>query len=343
MHGIGKNIVAVVICLLAGMVFSVRAQEIQFSQFYANPMYLNPAFAGNTIQDRFAMNYRNQWGKVPGAFRSFSASYDHNFDMHNGLGAIIVRDAAGSANLNFTSIALNYSYNFIVKRNLSIRAGLGSSYAQRSIDYSKLIFPTQLTEDASAPVLPFNFESRGYFDFSSGFIVYSRSFWAGVSVFHLNKPVQNVTGSTNNLYHLPIFYTTHAGYMIPIKKDSKRRITSSVTGVINYKAQAEWDQLDLGAYFHKDVLVFGTWYRGLPFIKWNPEKNSPQRYINQDALVFMVGLEAKYFRVGYSYDVTISKLAGNTGGSHEISLIYEWAPKKKRLSYRRFLVPCAKF
>ncbi|MGM0478992.1 MAG: type IX secretion system membrane protein PorP/SprF, partial [Bacteroidota bacterium] len=37
---------------------TVRAQDPQFSQFYANPIYLNPAFAGSHGCPRFAANYR---------------------------------------------------------------------------------------------------------------------------------------------------------------------------------------------------------------------------------------------------------------------------------------------
>ncbi|MFM8742085.1 MAG: type IX secretion system membrane protein PorP/SprF, partial [Cytophagales bacterium] len=37
---------------------SVDAQDPQFSQFYAAPLYLNPAFAGSTNQNRVGINYR---------------------------------------------------------------------------------------------------------------------------------------------------------------------------------------------------------------------------------------------------------------------------------------------
>jgi len=47
-----------VLMLVAGE--TVTAQDAQFSQFYAAPLYLNPAFAGSTSQALVGANYRNQ-------------------------------------------------------------------------------------------------------------------------------------------------------------------------------------------------------------------------------------------------------------------------------------------
>lgn len=321
---------------------AVFAQDIQFSQFYASPIYLNPAFAGNTIQDRFAINYRNQWAAIPGGFNSFNFSYDHNFDGKNGLGLIAVKDVAGSTKLSFTSLGLHYSFNYIIKRNLAMRLGLGGEYAQRSIDVNKLIFPSQLNgTNSSVPAYSFN--SEPYTDFSAGAIIYSGQFWAGFAIKHLTQPTQQVSGITSALYAVPRLYSMHGGYQIPIKKTSKRKVVTSVTPIVHYKSQLKWDQVDVGAFYQHKQLALGTWYRGIPFLKRNPDENQPKHYINQDAVVLLVGLYTRDFRIGYSYDITISQLRGNTAGSHEISLIYEWAPKRKKMSYRRFLVPCAKF
>jgi hypothetical protein len=56
------------------VVGSVTAQDPQYSQFYAAPLYLNPAFAGATGQNRIGINYRNQWPAI-----------DANFQYHFGI------------------------------------------------------------------------------------------------------------------------------------------------------------------------------------------------------------------------------------------------------------------
>jgi len=49
------------------------AQDQQFTQFYAVPTAMNPAFAGANLQSRFAMQYRNQWLGIPKGYRSYVA------------------------------------------------------------------------------------------------------------------------------------------------------------------------------------------------------------------------------------------------------------------------------
>ena len=67
-------------------VFELRGQDPHFTQYYANPLYLNPAFAGSDICPRFSMNYRNQFPNF-GAYQTYSASYDQYVDaVKGGLG-----------------------------------------------------------------------------------------------------------------------------------------------------------------------------------------------------------------------------------------------------------------
>ena len=48
----------------------VCAQAPQFSQFYTNPLYQNPALAGDAGTPRLIVNYRNQWPSVGTAFQT---------------------------------------------------------------------------------------------------------------------------------------------------------------------------------------------------------------------------------------------------------------------------------
>ena len=68
-----------IILLLSAMVLlqkQVRAQDPIFSQYYANPIYLNPAFAGTAHCARMTFNYRNQWPALTGQFITTSAAFD---------------------------------------------------------------------------------------------------------------------------------------------------------------------------------------------------------------------------------------------------------------------------
>ena len=317
------------------------AQDVQFSQFYAAPTYLNPAFAGNTINARLAGNYRNQWTSFNGNFVSYTMAYDQNLAHQNsGFGFLLVKDKAGSVDLNYTQLTGNYAYNIYIHRKLAMRLGMGLSYASRSIDQSKFVFASQITNDSQGAI-PYTFNNANYFDVSSGAIIYGWDWWAGVSVNHLFEPNQTTTGG---LYQLPRELSFHSGYTIALTKNIKKKVTSTITPIVHYKLSQQWDQLDLGMYLTKEPLVFGVWYRGLPFVKYNPDKININRYVNQDAVVLLFGFDFSDLKIGYSYDITVSQLSGNTNGSHEISLRYEIASRQQKLSYRRrFLVPCAKF
>ncbi|HQK98508.1 MAG TPA: type IX secretion system membrane protein PorP/SprF, partial [Bacteroidia bacterium] len=72
------------LCLLVGLSLVADAQDPQFTQFYANPLYLNPAFAGSGRCPRVGINYRNQWPALKQTYITTSASYDQHFDALNG-------------------------------------------------------------------------------------------------------------------------------------------------------------------------------------------------------------------------------------------------------------------
>jgi type IX secretion system PorP/SprF family membrane protein len=124
---------------------SVKAQDPQFSQFYAAPLYLNPAFAGSTQQGRVGMNYRNQWPSIDANFTTISAYADFYLEDYNsGLGAIFTRDYANVLGLQNTGFGIQYAYQLKITKNISLRPGVQVSVNSRSIDYTRLIFGDQI-------------------------------------------------------------------------------------------------------------------------------------------------------------------------------------------------------
>jgi hypothetical protein len=53
-----------------------------------------------------------------------------------------------------------------------------------------------------------------------------------------------------------------------------------------------------------------------------------------------VGVKADKFRLGYSYDLTVSRLGnGLTGGSHEVSFQMDLKCRKKAKNFRKISCP----
>ena len=113
------------------------------SQFYANPLYLNPALTGATICPRLIGNYRNQWPAVGNAFITYNASYDQYVDfVHGGVGLLFTADRAGGGNLNTTAISLVYAYKFKITDHLMPVPGFPGVIISATLDYADLSLKT---------------------------------------------------------------------------------------------------------------------------------------------------------------------------------------------------------
>lgn len=307
----------------------VYSQAPQFSQFYAAPLYLAPSFAGATDGSRVVMNYRNQWPQIPGAFVTYSFSFDHYFHNYNsGVGILLFRDQAGSGRLANTRGGLLYSYNFKLDHRWTIRPGLHFLYEDRSIDPSRLIFSDQLSLDgtvASSSHTSVDMDRIGYFDASSSVLVYSHNVWMGLAADNMMMPNQSMTSEGTS--RLPLKFSVFGGYRFSYGGRYAQQVDESISVAALYKNQGKFNQLDVGVYWSKDPISLGLLYRGIPFFN-----NHAHGLLNNDALVIMGGLRTQNLRIGYSYDFTISKLINNTGGAHEISLIYHFnqGPSAKR-------------
>ena len=317
--------------------WSLKAQDPQFSQFYSNPLYLAPSFAGLTDGSRIGANYRNQWPQLPGKFITYTFSYDHWFDQYDsGAGILFMQDQSGSGNLRTTNIGVQYSYDFPVNSEWYMRPGVHFFYTERAIDFDKLVFSDQITPDGQRPTtieIP-PLSRRGGIDFSTSAMVYSEQYWFGIAVDHLLRPNHSLyefEGDEASNAFLPIKYSVFGGTKFSRRGRLIRRLEESLQAAFLYKQQGPFNQLDIGMYWYKSPLVVGAWYRGIPGLSSG----------GQDAAVFLLGYKIDQFNIGYSFDFPISHLLGSTGGSHEISITYSWTsvrvPKKPRM------VPCPEF
>jgi len=314
---------------------ALKAQDPQFTQFYAAPMYLNPAFTGVTYEHRFVANYRNQWPGISKTYQTYMASYDYNMsDINSGIGINVMQDRAGTAGLTHTQFGVNYAYHFKISKFSEIRMGANLSYNMVRLDFNKLRFNDQITTGSGTSIEAANYEALNYMDFAAGALLNSTEYWLGFSAKHLTQPNSSLTGDR---VPLPITTSLHGGYRFIIEQKSKE-LKRYVSPAFNYRHQQKYDQLDIGVYYYHSPLNVGLWYRGLPLKKYAPT------YTSSESIAVLIGFDLTDYnlRMGYSYDLTISKLGvANSMGAHEVTLIYEIAKKKKR--NKRVLVSCPKF
>lgn len=298
------------------------SQDIHFSQYYANPVYLNPAFAGTSVCPRVIMNYRNQWPSVGGTYSSYSVSYDQHVDnLSGGVGLMFVTDNSGEGILNTNMVSGAYSYRLQVNRYFSMKAAFQTSYLQKRLDWDKLTFGDQI--DPRYGFINDTRETRpeelitNNIDFSTGILGYSENVYGGFAVHHLTQPNEGYFVPSK----LPMKITVHMGGVLDLKHHRKRRRIEDPTLSPNilYMKQGDFKEMNYGLYFNKYPLVGGVWYR--------------QGFENPDALIILMGLQTSVVKIGYSYDVTVSKLSNASGGAHEISFAMQFGckPKKKRI------------
>lgn len=317
------------------------AQDPEFSQYYAAPLYLNPAFSGTANDHRFIANYRNQWPATGNGFVTYAFSYDYNLWQYNsGVGVMVMADKAGTAGLKSTQVNLQYAYRVNIANKWVFSSGLNFGLVSRNIDFNKLIFGDQLGFDSNGNLPPStdynNIHSTMYFDFGAGALLYSRKVWLGFSAAHLNTPNQSLMQDNATI---PVKTTIHGGVRLPLYHGmQKRDRTAALAPSFVYKNQGNFDQLDIGTYFLYDPVVVGVWYRGIP-IQQNVKDN-----INQDAVIIIIGFQLEKIELSYSYDLTVSELGPIAGGAHELALKYKLnAPVHIKAKKKERFIPCPTF
>jgi len=315
---------------------STYAQDPHFSQFYANPLYMSPSMAGATDGGRLVLNYRNQWPGIQKTFETYSISFDNFFpSLNSGLGFLLYQDKAGSAGLTTTNFAFQYSYNLVINDDWQVIPGIQFTYGNKSIDFSKLKFGDEMIgTGGSGSWQRLNNEQTNYIDFASSLFLYSSKYWFGLTVDHLAQP--NYT-FLNEEMKMPLKFVFFGGMNIWTERTRAQGVSRSFSLSYRIQQQAKNSQFDLGVYWHNEPLEIGMWYRGLPFLS---DKNNSG--VNQDAIVALLSYNYGSFRVGYSYDVSISGLGWNTKGAHELSLIFEFNQHSGlRLNGKRPAIPCS--
>ena len=210
---------------------SAKAQDPHFSQFFASPLTLNPAFTGKFDGKwRLAANHRDQWPSIPKAYVTTSASVDFPILASKiptgdvfGIGISGLSDASAdnALKLNYGSLSLSYHRALDEDGYNTIGAGFQGTYSSMTIDPSKLTFEDQLTQNGftnpTNDILT-NGNNQSYFDVNAG-LLYSGStngennYYLGVSMYHINRP--KVSFKDKNWY-LSGRVTIHGGGSFPV-------------------------------------------------------------------------------------------------------------------------------
>jgi type IX secretion system PorP/SprF family membrane protein len=335
-----KIVVTIIFCCFLIQGFS---QDPSFSQFYANRIYLNPAFTGLENGISIAGISRMQWTSVDDGYRTygFSAEIQEPY-INSGIGLHVFHNSQGLAALNATSIGLSYSY-LIPLRGHNIHVGMEGSWNQKSIDWNKVVFSDQL-DDVNGNVYATTFiplmDRTTYTDFNMGVLwrfntdlklqkrrLRDLHHSIGLSISHLPALFGSNSGSESfqnlDTKVLPRM-TLHAGSMIPLTyfNGTKNKIMVSP----NFKVDVQGDGL---FHFKENLQVFtyGAYllYQGYYFGALYQNKNVLSHYKNTNAWILAIGAYVKSDKgqttfIGFSYDANLTGVGTAAGGVYEIAV-----------------------
>ncbi len=309
-----------------------------FSQFFAAPMQLNPALTGGTYAPRFFLNYRNQWPSLNNAYITYAASYDQLVpEMRSAFGVSILSDQAGGGLYNTTKVNGAYAYTFKMQ-DLYVKGGLEVGVTQLKLNWNELVFLDQLDPvtgsvdgggnvNPTAEDAPYSF-NKTYADFSAGALIYNKSYYGGVSIKHLNGPDESFFNDFS-ASALPIRWTIHGGAEINLRKNHKKYLEGTfISPNVMYVQQGAFRQALAGAYASTGNVFGGAWYR--------------YSFGNSDAVILLAGMQYYIFKVGYSYDITVSELSAQSNGAHEISVAinFDKDPNVRRKMRAKRYIDC---
>ena len=318
-----KKVIFLLISCLS-VVLITHGQDLHFSQFFNNPLTVNPANTG-FIPDadyRLGASYRTQFSNIlADPYKTISVYGDAQLlrnQIENGwlgLGGFILSDVAGTGGLRSTKIYGSLAYHQMLGNSSLLTAGFNVGWANKRIDQSKLKFPDQFDGkffDGGTPtsvVLTNN--NVSYFDMQAGLNyayfpnenVYIN---AGYSIQHVNKPRETffADDTENGLISM-----RHIGFIDALLKVNDRVIINPNVYYTNQTRASEF-MMGLNANYNLSgeggqiQLLAGIYYR------------------SGDAIIPMVGFEVKHVRFTFSYDATTSSLKNynNLQGASEFNV-----------------------
>lgn len=309
---------------------TLKAQDVQFSQYMNAMHYLNPAIGSISPYPTFHANYRTQFTGLNDPYTSyyFSANTPVTVkgirESHLGsIGINAIQDEAGSIGFRTTIANINLSYRVPLSSDEmhNLYFGLSGGIWQQRFQEGNMITGSQYqgTNEANGTYqLPDNYNEQYISPEINGGLSWSFnpekddqnsdfSLEAGVAFRQINR-VEHAFGSTSTLSRM---YNAHAGATF----HASPRIHITAQALNSYIQGSH--QVIAGAEVHSFILNKHTTI--------TPNYVSAGGYYRfDDAIVPVVALGNDYYRVGFSYDAfrSYQQLSGIPNHTYEIALAF---------------------
>lgn len=286
-------------------------QDPQYTQYMYNMNVVNPAYAGSRGTLSLGLLGRSQWTSVDGAPKSFTFNAHAPLGKKVGVGISVVSDEIGPAKEQ--NIYADFSYTLTTSDVGRLAFGLKGGVTLLDVNLLDVVLPQ--TSSAGDPVFDENINDA-FPNLGAGVFYYTDKWYASFSVPNILKSEHLDKDNINTKASEEVHYFLTGGYVFDLSSTLKFKPSLMFKGVAGAPVSVDinanfllYDRFELGASYRVEDAV---------------------------SLLFNFGVTPD-FRIGYAYDYTISEFSNsNTGGSHEIILLYDVDFSKKNLKSPRF-------
>jgi len=320
---------------------AVIGQETHNSQFYFNPLNLNPSLTGHFDGDwRASVTYRNQWRSIAVPYNTGSVSFDRQFYLYSQKisgGLLYVNDVSGDISLKVNKLYFSGAYHYTINDH-ELHIGIQPGVVMKSINYDKLTFPDQFDMGSGTynGTLPTGENGDGerltYIDLNVGITWNTRigifEPEAGAGLLHLNSPKESFYNNDNRK---PLQTVMHAKLKTNIGEEL------FVEPALFMMAGRKASDMIIGARAGIQTISSATSIREVHagiFVRNGIG-------LNTDALIVNIGMIRRNLQLGISYDLNVSPLSEASGsrGAFELTLIYQ----SISTILNSYSIPCERF
>ncbi len=298
---------------------SFAQQDPSFSQYFFNPMYVNPGYAGSRDILSGTLVHRSQWIGMDGAPETQSLNLHSAIPYSKiGLGLQVNNDKLGP--MKNTSVGMIFAYHLHLGPEARLAFGVSGSVSNLRIDYGKIN-----VDDNTDQSFTNNTASSWVPDAGAGLYFYKNRFYAGLSAKNLIQSRFKLQDATiaNSAKFFRHYYLT-AG----VVKDLSDNFAIRPSILVKY-VQAAPVVFDLNAsIIFKQQLFLGAGFRTGKRIDIKGMDNM---------LIASVEYDFKNrLRFGYSYDFYLSRTGNYNSGTHEIMIGWDLNFTKTKMTSPRF-------
>jgi type IX secretion system PorP/SprF family membrane protein len=309
-----KNIFTLLL-IAFGFQCALAQDEAIFNHYQINPILINPSLAGFGETHHLQMNLRNQWVGFPGAPATYMVSYNGPIGKTLGIGIGALSENV--AQVTRFKFLMNYAFRYQIN-DLKFAAGF-------STELQRIQLASSVKDQGENLYQPGDFiienaiDGVRLFDASLGlFGQFRETTYFGLSFPNLVQArLDDIVTSDEAKTEFFRYYIFHLGHKFMFDDyNFKLEPSIMIRKIRNTPFQVDFNLL---TGFLNDQVQAGVSYRSG----------------TGGAIGIILGTRISALSAYYSYDVSFQRFQQYNGGSHEVTVAFDFKAKKKDKKAKR--------